>query len=312
MFVGLSKSNKEELGKEPLFVSDCGPLLIGRGIFELLLAKGLPLIEFESLDDIEFGADDKAVLVKAGTLCFVGQIFDKMTVLNKRIYILCEDIGEYESCHLFSKESFISAEQTGHNQLAFDLTGVRKDEATTQQRRETPITPAEIKPVAEASPDTETIEFEIKRKIDWAELKKVLKKDGLNSLFALVFVFLGFATELGYFFLGHDSSQAFHVACIVMASAFPFMACIPMGFLFQDTGCKKPSDSLLFVVSLLTVFLTGLLCPIISLGLGNALAWNQRDLVLFTCLGLSTIVWTSLRLALAKPITKIFSKRTTQ
>jgi|GEM_PF-1740712 len=309
MLVGFVETNEDKSAKKPIYVSDNGPLLVGQGIFDLLLAKGLPVIDVESLDDIEANGGSEPFLVRVKTLSNVAQTKGASSILDGRVFILCEGIGFYESQSLLFLNERLENGQESFDRLVLDLTGVKQDTKQTQKNQATQKEVTEPRRIKEEPLVPELVQPEAKRTIDWTIFKRRLKKDGLNLLFAIVFVLLSFATELGYFFLGHDSSQAFRIACIVMAGVFPFMACIPMGFLYQDRGCTKPSDSLVFMASLVVVALVAFLCPMICLGLGSSLVWNQADLILFTCLGLSAIVWILLRLLLAGPIRKAFAAR---
>ncbi|MCR5348560.1 MAG: hypothetical protein K6E59_03015 [Bacilli bacterium] len=128
------------------------------------------------------------------------------------------------------------------------------------------------------------------------------KKDGLNPLFAVIFLILGFATALGYFFHGAESNDLFRAACIVMASVFPWMSSIPIGFLYHDSGCRYPHESLFVTFALASYGTLAILLPTIaaSVAIGNGIVGQET--LLFTLLGLSAIPWSILRLLLEKPI----------
>ena len=309
MLVGFVETNEDRSAKKPIYVSDNGPLLVGKGIFDLLLAKDLPVIDVESLDDIEPNDGSEPFLVKVKTLSYAAQTLGASSIMDERVFILCEDIGFYESQSLLFLNERLENGQESFDQLVLDLTGLKQDIKQIRKNQKIQNVMVETKRVGEEPPVPEPAQSGVKLTINWATFKKGFKKDGLNLLFAIVFLLLSFATELGYFFLGHDSSQAFRIACIVMAAIFPFMACIPIGFLYQDRGCKKPSDSLVFMTSLIVMVLVAFLCPVICLGLGNSLVWNQGDLILFTCLGFSAVIWTIARIALARPLAKLFGQR---
>lgn len=217
------------------------------------------------------------------------------------VYFECQALGSCGFQKVISNGLSLKSSDESFGCFAADLTGIGK-------KPQKQIEPTRHTSANELLDATEQKKNSFVRP-KWVSIKASLKRDGLNPLFAITFILLGLATELGYFFLGEDSSASFRVACIVMASIFPFMCCVPMGFLYQDRGCKKPSDSLFFMTALVVVSLLGFLCPVICLAVGNQFAWNGNDLILFSCLGLSSLLWIAIRIALNPLVSRFFKKK---
>lgn len=305
MLAGWIPSRVQDGVKEPLFLPDNEPLLVGVDLFRLLHGEQL-VYEVISIGDLPQNAIRNLEL---GHPIFVRLLPFDMNLAKQIVkalpvgsaYFECQALGSYGFQEVASNRLSLKSCNESFGCFTADLTGIGKK----PQKQIESIRNALTNELPDGTKEKEGSFTRPK----WANIKVSLKRDGLNPLFAITFILLGLATELGYFFLGEDSSASFRVACIVMASIFPFMCCVPMGFLYQDRGCKKPSDSLFFMTALVLVSLLGFLCPIICLAVGNQFAWNGNDLILFSCLGLSSLLWIAIRIALNPLVSRFFKKK---
>ena len=131
-----------------------------------------------------------------------------------------------------------------------------------------------------------------------ADVKRILKRDLLNLLFAIIFLMLTFATSIGFFFLATDSRPFFDVMCVIMVIVFPILSAIPIGFIYIDNGRRlRPLPLPLF--AWLTVYAgISLLCAFILLALGNGNGWDLGKVTFHFFMHLSPLLWAGLRIAL--------------
>jgi len=284
MFLGVFPVNDDQSGREPIYLPEHTVVYVGKGIFDALIEKGYPLW----CGNAEQTAADVLLMSDAKD-----QLPNKS---GQSVYVLATWLPPYRYMERGTKvfASFPS-EQDANDSFSSDLVGVGA----------TPLISIREKQY-EAPPKSEEKNDKVQaRPSIWASVKK----DGLNPLTAIMFLLLGLATNLGYFFLGEGTGPMFRVICIIMAAVFSFMVCIPIGFLYGDRHCHKPSDSMFFVLSAALVAAIAFLCPMICLGLGNQYGWQKEDVALFAWLGLSPNLWCPLRIALDKTLHSIMKKR---
>ncbi len=130
------------------------------------------------------------------------------------------------------------------------------------------------------------------------DLKRILKRDLLNLMFAVVFLLLTFATSIGFFFLATDSKPFFKVMCGIMIFIFPILSAIPIGFIYVDNGRRlRPMPLPLFAWLSIHIELS-LLCALIVLALGNGNEWDIGKVTLHFFALLSPILWAGIRIAI--------------
>ena len=284
MFLGVFPVNDDCSKHEPVYLPEHTVVYVGKGIFDALVEKGYPLWSGNAEQ-----TDSDVLLMNDAT----GQLPDKS---GQSVYVLATWLPphKYMECGAKVSASF-PGEQTANDSFSSDLVGAGA----------TPLISIREKKYEVPAKPEEKIENVQTRSSIWTSVKK----DGLNPLTAIMFLLLGLATNLGYFFLGEGTGPMFRVICIIMAAAFSFMVCIPIGFLYSDRHCNKPTDSTFFVLSATLVASIAFLCPMICLALGNQHGWQKEDVTIFGWLGLSSLLWCALRIAFDKSIKRLFSKK---
>ena len=284
MFLGVLPVNDDCSKHEAIYLPEHTVVYVGKGIFDALVEKGYQLWNGNAEQ-----TDSDVLLMNDAA----GQLPDKT---GQSVYVLATWLPSYKYMERGAKVSAsFPGEQAANDSFSNDLVGAGATPLISicEKKYEVPAKLEEKIENVQAHPSI------------WASVKK----DGLNPLTATMFLLLGLATNLGYFFLGEGTGPMFRVICIIMAAVFSFMVCIPIGFLYSDRHCNKPTDSTFFVLSATLVAFIAFLCPMICLALGNQHAWQKDDVALFAWLGLSSLMWCVLRIAFDKPVKRLFSKK---
>ena len=344
MLLGYLPPKKKNGKAVPLFLPANKPLLVGEGIFALLQGQndigalqahplGLyTLTTISSSDDLSAKleplfhskADFHLIRLEPYFLEAAKEVLNYSK--GKPVYILCPELDTTDFLGSTREEIPFAQDKDVWDAFSCDLVGLPRPSETKPKKKEEPsyppvtllgakdepaITPIRVEetPLPEESYEEGSSALWTLKGLNKKHLIKRLKNDGLNTLFAVIFLGLYFATTLGYFFLGGDSGDAFRIACIVMAALFPFMASIPVGFIYHDAKIRFPHESVFVMAAFSLIGLVSFFLPIVSLGLGNANSWNQDEQTLFALLGLSAFVWMPLRILFDKQVTALFSKK---
>ena len=344
MLVSLSaKGNDASLPKGPLYLPKGKTALVGNDLFEALKTptdapSPLFIIGGKCLY-AKIGEDtlkelDEFLSSPADYYCIELDRYSNEAAsliakeyVGETIYLLCPSLSPNACRPISISENAFLTEEQSWDAFVCDLVGLPRKNIEPQRKprvekkpfvepplpieepKEEKASPVIVEaPVAEpdiaASPVISPTTALFHNEHAGKDVLRRFKRDGLNPLFSIVFLALSFATFLGYFYLGEESTDIFRIACIIMSALFPFMSCIPMGFLFHDLKIKKLSDSNFMVLALSLILGLSILMPCLGLSIGNSLGWKESDLLLFTLLGLSSPLWILIRVFLARFLPK--------